>query len=52
MWPLHLLRVFPLFWCLDDKGGEDSYLYAYHFSFQCVMDMSRSCVGCDVQEPF
>jgi hypothetical protein len=27
-----LLALFP-FWCLDDKGGEESYLYLYHFSF-------------------
>jgi hypothetical protein len=39
-----------LFWCLDDKGGEDNYLY--HFSFQCVMGLSSMCGGHDGQEPF
>jgi hypothetical protein len=24
---------FSLFWCLDDKGGEESYLSLYCFSF-------------------
>jgi hypothetical protein len=23
---LHFIALFP-FWCLDDKGGEESYLY-------------------------
>jgi hypothetical protein len=41
---------FSLFWCLDDKGGEDSYLYL--FSFQCVMGLNSMGGGRDGQEPF
>jgi hypothetical protein len=40
---------FP-FWCLDSNGGEDS--YPYHFSFQCVMDLSSMCGARGGQEPF
>jgi hypothetical protein len=43
-----LLQLFSLFWCLDDKGGEESYLY--HFScVVCVMvvvDKNLLCVAC------
>jgi hypothetical protein len=28
-----LLWLFSLFWCLDDKGGEESYLYPFSSYF-------------------
>jgi hypothetical protein len=43
--------LFP-FWCLDDKGGEDSNPYHFYcLSFQCVMDLSSMRGGHGGQEP-
>jgi hypothetical protein len=28
-----LLQLFSPFWCLDDRGGEDSYLYRFSSYF-------------------
>jgi hypothetical protein len=37
------LALFP-FWCLDDKGGEDSYLSLYRF-YSSVW-LCGMCDGC------
>jgi hypothetical protein len=38
----YIFESFPLFWCLDTKGGEDSYLYQF-FIPSSVLCMVLSC---------